>query len=369
MILGYGVRTMFFPKLELKFHDPFTGEKIEYSFKGILPNYENMPRAMVEYVSKFNSDDADYILKMMKFHLLLNGVENIAYSKMINIRELFLCGVIKEHELDDEKPIDCQLSIIQFAELLRKQLVIESEFSLHMTQQGYEEFKYMLLDEVTNIDNDLDNMFDQAKKKSLSKLNFIQRLKLFIKKTDFESIRLDAKKDALKLIMKTVYEYEGSFSNKRFSSIATELLENFDKSKYTLLLNEFIKHYLDSYGGNGIKYYKEQIKWLKRCSKQTNPDEIRTCLYWIIDNGASRIDAFKLILLEAEDISQEFYSWFYRQEYRRLRKKMTIADRRFYQLLFFRREIFDFRIPINEPSIMSFGLYYSDRFDSSGTCI
>jgi hypothetical protein len=77
-------------------------------------------------------------------------------------------------------------------------------------------------------------------------------------------------------------------------------------------------------------------------------------LCWITAHLINRNECVRLLQREAESVFHGVLDYAFKEVYRKIRRGMTVPERRAYALLYFRQPIFNYHIAVMNPSIMSF---------------
>lgn len=334
--------------------DPITNEKIDIKTNYFLLELENMGEAVLDYLSFFEEDDQEYILKMIKLNMIFNA-DLIKNPQVIDLEEMYCRGCITETDLFNSgtsRPSE------PANDLIRKAIFNQLPIPIPIGEEEYIDFRATVLAEMEDIDVELDEIGKASYKNALNKLNIFSRLKFQIfKKEEMSDVIDDAKCDIYKMIILEAHKFESHLESQGFSQRAEMLFEEFNEEDYCSLIDDVINFFKTHKNGN--TNYSEIIKHLLEYRGKTDREDQLGCVYWIINHTVSRENAFKFILFEAEDIYLDFLDWFFREQYRQLRYEMTKEEKRIFQLLHFRREVFDYRIPVLEPLFIDFILKYN----------
>jgi hypothetical protein len=75
---------------------------------------------------------------------------------------------------------------------------------------------------------------------------------------------------------------------------------------------------------------------------------------WITAHLVNRNECLRLLQREAESVYHSVLEYAFKEIYRKIRRHMTVPERRAYALLYFRQPIFNYHVAVMNPSIMSF---------------
>lgn len=312
------------------------GKKVKGRVRAFLPHMDQLERYTKEICSEMDMDELSYLSKMTKFSIIFPVEKN----EYVDYQEMMRCGLILKNS--HISPIENSDVKTLFYNALKG-----SYLEVNMTEQGYYAFRDMVLEELESYDNKLDEMFNKAYKDNIRKLSITKRLRLLTKKKRFDKIKEDLRKDAWSMITSTANADSNKIAEKNFPKRAFELLENSDNKKYKELIQDVISEFkmLSSEG------YREVIERLNEGSNQKKKEEI---LEWIIDNTCSTEAAFENIKREADYINKEIIFNYCLNFYKIHMKEMNREEKRLFQLCFFRREKFQYRIPAFDDFMRSF---------------
>ena len=279
-------------------------------------------------------------------------------------------------------------------ELLRKAIFTLPKLNISLSPFGYFEFRQMVLQVTERINCRVD---EEIKKNS--------KIKEIYNKVPnkVEKLLNDAKKEILEQIFKDADQHERD-KEVKYQSIVHEAQKIYNKCKTLTLQSEkaiweiadieSLNMFLDklitvwkneskeiNISKDGLSFCEFHKQMLTIFQEVRNTDKILrvaetiehkarqgyvplvtqsliiakwNILIWVLDNLVSRESCFKLIQLEAESVYLGVYDYFFRKAYRKLRKKLTAADQRIFQISYFKRPNFLWRIPALDPIIMSF---------------
>lgn len=312
------------------------GKKVKGKVRAFVPQIDQLEKFTKEICSKMDLDELSYLSRMTKFSMVFPVEKN----EYVDYQEMIRCGLILKNS--HTSPIENSDVKTLFYNALKG-----SYLEVNMSEEGYYAFRDMVLEELDNYDNRFDEMVNKAYKDNIEKLSMTKRLRLLTKKKEFDKIKEDLRKDAWSMITSTANADSNKIAEKNFPRRALELLENYDKKKYKELIQDVIIEFelLSSDG------YREVIQILKEGSNQKKKEDI---LEWIIHNTCSIESAFENIRREADYINNEIIYRYCINFYKLHEKEMNREEKRLYQLCFFRRKEFQYRVPALDDFMRSF---------------
>jgi hypothetical protein len=78
---------------------------------------------------------------------------------------------------------------------------------------------------------------------------------------------------------------------------------------------------------------------------------------WITAHLINRNECVRLLQREAESVYHGVLDYAFKEAYRKIRRRMTVPERRAYALLYFRQPIFNYHVAVTNPIIMSFFMH------------
>jgi hypothetical protein len=75
---------------------------------------------------------------------------------------------------------------------------------------------------------------------------------------------------------------------------------------------------------------------------------------WITAHLINRNECVRLLQREAESVYHGVLDYAFKEAYRKIRRRMTVPERRAYALLYFRQPLFNYHVAVTNPIIMSF---------------
>lgn len=312
------------------------GKKVKGKVRAFVPQFDQLEKFTKEICSEMDLDELSYLSKMTKFSMVFPVEKN----EYVDYQEMIRCGLILKNS--HTSPIENSDVKTLFYNALKG-----SYLEVNMSEEGYYAFRDMVLEKLDDYDNRFDEMFNKAYKDNIEKLSMTKRLRMLTKKKVFDNLKEDLRKDAWSMITSTANADSNKIAEKNFPKRANELLENYDKKKYNELIQDVIIEFelLSSDG------YREVIQILKDGSNQKKKEDI---LEWIIHNTCSIESAFENIKREADYINNEIIYRYCINFYKLHEKDMNREEKRLYQLCFFRRKEFQYRIPALDDFMRSF---------------
>ncbi len=312
------------------------GKKVKGKVRAFVPQFDQLEKFTKEICSEMDLDELSYLSKMTKFSMVFPVEKN----EYVDYQEMIRCGLILKNS--HTSPIENSDVKTLFYNALKG-----SYLEVNMSEEGYYAFRDMVLEKLDDYDNRFDEMFNKAYKDNIEKLSMTKRLRMLTKKKVFDNLKEDLRKDAWSMITSTANADSNKIAEKNFPKRAIELLENYDKKKYNELIQDVIIEFelLSSDG------YREVIQILKDGSNKKKKEDI---LEWIIHNTCSIESAFENIKREADYINNEIIYRYCINFYKLHEKDMNREEKRLYQLCFFRRKEFQYRIPALDDFMRSF---------------
>ena len=129
------------------------GKKIK---KGKIKAYMPSTRGLKSYIKDLPNvmpiDESMFIINMLNFHFLFPS-DDIFYDKNIKNKELQY--MLKQKENNNNS------TSIKYDDLIYKSLLNDRIFKINMSPEEYNDFRIMILKEISDIKNDYSNMFDK----------------------------------------------------------------------------------------------------------------------------------------------------------------------------------------------------------------
>ncbi len=137
-----------------------------------IPSTKNLEQYIKNIPNTMPIEECLFIMNMINFHFLFPD-NDIFYDKDIKYEELKY--MLKQKENDNN-------SIpTKYDDLVYKSLLNDRIFKINMSPEDYNDFRVMILKEITDIKNDYSNMFDKELIKFKQQQNIVKRIKLFFK--------------------------------------------------------------------------------------------------------------------------------------------------------------------------------------------
>ncbi|MCL7747039.1 hypothetical protein [Halalkalibacter alkaliphilus] len=329
--------------IKLTATDELTGEQIHVEFGMKIPDFEGMPRALQKYLKGFSVEQIRLFWLLLKFNTIY-GTDNLIRRRDIDLKMLLEKKLITFEQKVTHSKGDDQMLQTEMNELIEKALLKrENRFIVPMSEEAYFEFREMILLEFEDIEKKFETMIESALDEEIKNLSLGKKLKYYFKvKKKIPELTKELKAQSFQTLIQKAKELDNELVKQGFHEEAISLVKDFDHMRYQLLLQRVIRYFEELDGGDS--FHKQEFEVHGELSN----------LQWIIENTASRNDAFDLICMDAEEAYLDFLDWFCREEYKRYKDKMNKAERRAFQLLFFRRKAFYGRIPAFEPLFLNF---------------
>lgn len=306
------------------------------SLRGLRNYIKNIPNVMP-------LEESMFIINMLNFHFLFPA-DDIFYDKNIKSEEL--------QYMLNQKDDSINLISFKYDDLIYKSLLNNRIFKINMSPEEYHDFRVMILNEISSIKNEYEDMFDKELLKYKKEQGIIKKIKMMLKKKKF----IDLKK---KLVIETIqgvnkeaiindnkkYEY-------KFYERAYKLIDKYDETEYNNIVKDVTNYLNKEYEEyNNYKEYKEEAEYINSGKSMEEKIEI---LIWICSNMSPRGEALDAMRLDATYIYDQILNNYYKSEYKKIRNKMTYEEKRLFQLLFFGRKAFLYKIPTLTKFMYSF---------------
>lgn len=306
------------------------------SLRGLRNYIKNIPNVMP-------LEESMFIINMLNFHFLFPA-DDIFYDKNIKSEEL--------QYMLNQKDDSINLISFKYDDLIYKSLLNNRIFKINMSPEEYHDFRVMILNEISSIKNEYEDMFDKELLKYKKEQGIIKKIKMMLKKKKF----IDLKK---KLVIETIqgvnkeaiindnkkYEY-------KFYERAYKLIDKYDETEYNNIVKDVTNYLNKEYEEyNNYKGYKEEAEYINSGKSMEEKIEI---LIWICSNMSPRGEALDAMRLDATYIYDQILNNYYKSEYKKIRNKMTYEEKRLFQLLFFGRKAFLYKIPTLTKFMYSF---------------
>lgn len=306
------------------------------SLRGLRNYIKNIPNVMP-------LEESMFIINMLNFHFLFPA-DDIFYDKNIKSEEL--------QYMLNQKDDSINLLSFKYDDLIYKSLLNNRIFKINMSTEEYHDFRVMILNEISSIKNEYEDMFDKELLKYKKEQGIIKKIKMILKKKKF----IDLKK---KLVIETIQDVNKEAiinDNKKyeykFYERAYKLIDKYDETEYNNIVKDVTNYLNKEYEEyNNYKEYREEAEYINSGKSMEEKMEI---LIWICSNMSPRGEALDAMRLDATYIYDQILNNYYKSEYKKIRNKMTYEEKRLFQLLFFGRKAFLYKIPTLTKFMYSF---------------
>ncbi|MEE0768377.1 MAG: hypothetical protein UIT70_00650 [Clostridia bacterium] len=320
------------------------GKKVK---KGKIKAYIPSERGLEKYIKNLPNvmpmDESMFIINMLNFHFLFPA-DDIFYDK--NIKNEELRYMLKQKE-NDSNSIS-----IKYDNLIYKSLLNDRIFKINMSPEDYDDFRVMILKEISDIKNDYSNIFDKELIKFKQQQNIIKRIKLFFRNRKFIELKKKLITETIQDLNREAIIKDNKKSEYKFYERAYKLIKEYNENEYNKLIKDitdYLKKEYEEY--NNYREYKEEIEYINSGKSMEQKIEI---LIWICSNMSPRGEALDAMRLDATYIYDQILNNYYKLEYKKIRNEMTYEEKRLFQLLFFGRKAFLYKIPALTQFIYSF---------------
>lgn len=315
--------------------------------KGKIRTYIPSTKSLEKYIKNIPNimpiEESLFIMNMINFHFLFPA-NDIFYDKNIKYEELRY--MLKQKE-NDSNTIS-----IKYDDLIYKSLLKDRIFKINMSPEDYNDFRIMILKEIANIKNNYSNMFDKELIKFRQQQNIIKRIKLLFKNKKFIELKKKLITETIQNINKEAIIEDNKKSEYKFYERAYKLITEYDETKYNKLIKDITDYLNKEYEEyNNYKEYRDEAEYVNSGKSMEQKIEI---LIWICSNMSSRGEALDAMRLDATYIYDQILNNYYKSEYKKIRNKMTYEEKRLFQLLFFGRKAFLYKIPTLTQFMYSF---------------
>ncbi len=320
------------------------GKKIK---KGKIKAYMPSTRGLKSYIKDLPNvmpiDESMFIINMLNFHFLFPS-DDIFYDKNIKNKELQY--MLKQKENNNNS------TSIKYDDLIYKSLLNDRIFKINMSPEEYNDFRIMILKEISDIKNDYSNMFDKELIKFKEQQNLIERIKLFFKNKKFIELKKKLITETIRDLNKEAIIKDNKKLEYKFYEKAYKLVEEYDEIEYNNLIKDVTNYLNKEYEEyNNFQEYKEECEYINSGKSMEQKIEI---LIWICLNMSPRSEALDAMRLDATYIYDQILNNYYKLEYKKVRNKMNYEEKRLFQLLFFGRKAFLYKIPALTQFMHSF---------------
>lgn len=321
------------------------GKKIiKGKIRAYIPSTKNLEQYIKNIPNTMPIEESLFIMNMINFHFLFPD-NDIFYDKDIKYEELKY--MLKQKENDNNNSIPTK-----YDDLVYKSLLNDRKFKINMCPEDYNDFRGMILKEITEIKNDYSNMFDKELIKFKQQQNIIKRIKLFFKNKKFIELKKKLITETIQNLNKDAIIEDNKKSEYKFYERSYKLIEEYDETEYNKLIKDVIDYLNKEYEEyNNYKEYREKVEYINSGKSMEEKIEI---LIWICSNMSPRGEALDAMRLDATYIYDQILNNYYKSEYKKIRNKMTYEEKRLFQLLFFGRKAFLYKIPTLTKFMYSF---------------
>ena len=251
-----------------------------------------------------------------------------------------------------QKEDDNNSVLTKYDDLVYKSLLNDRIFKINMSLEDYNDFRVMILKEITDIKNAYSNMFDKELIKFKQQQNIIKRIKLFFKNRKFIELKKKLITETIQNLNKDAIIEDNKKSEYKFYQRSYKLIEEYDETEYNKLIKDVIDYLNKEYEEyNNYKEYREEAEYINSGKSMEEKIEI---LIWICSNMSPRGEALDAMRLDATYIYDQILNNYYKSEYKKIRNKMTYEEKRLFQLLYFGRKAFLYKIPTLTKFMYSF---------------
>lgn len=320
------------------------GKKVK---KGKIKAYIPSERGLEKYIKNLPNvmpmDESMFIINMLNFHFLF-PVDDIFYDKNIKNEEL-------RYMLKQKENYSNSISI-KYDDLIYKSLLNDRIFKINMSPEDYDDFRVMILKEISDIKNDYSNIFDKELIKFKQQQNIIKRIKLFFRNRKFIELKKKLITETIQDLNREAIIKDNKKSEYKFYERAYKLIKEYNENEYNKLIKDITDYLNKEYEEyNNYREYKEEIEYINSGKSMEQKIEI---LIWICSNMSPRGEALDAMRLDATYIYDQILNNYYKSEYKKIRNEMTYEEKRLFQLLFFGRKAFLYKIPALTQFIYSF---------------
>ena len=294
------------------------GKKVK---KGKIKAYIPSERGLEKYIKNLPNvmpmDESMFIINMLNFHFLFPA-DDIFYDK--NIKNEELRYMLKQKE-NDSNSIS-----IKYDNLIYKSLLNDRIFKINMSPEDYDDFRVMILKEISDIKNDYSNIFDKELIKFKQQQNIIKRIKLFFRNRKFIELKKKLITETIQDLNREAIIKDNKKSEYKFYERAYKLIKEYNENEYNKLIKDitdYLKKEYEEY--NNYREYKEEIEYINSGKSMEQKIEI---LIWICSNMSPRGEALDAMRLDATYIYDQILNNYYKLEYKKIRNEMTYEEKR-----------------------------------------
>lgn len=306
------------------------GKKIK---KGKIKAYMPSTRGLKSYIKDLPNvmpiDESMFIINMLNFHFLFPS-DDIFYDKNIKNKELQY--MLKQKENNNNS------TSIKYDDLIYKSLLNDRIFKINMSPEEYNDFRIMILKEISDIKNDYSNMFDKELIKFKEQQNLIERIKLFFKNKKFIELKKKLITETIRDLNKEAIIKDNKKLEYKFYEKAYKLVEEYDEIEYNNLIKDVTNYLNKEYEEyNNFQEYKEECEYINSGKSMEQKIEI---LIWICLNMSPRSEALDAMRLDATYIYDQILNNYYKLEYKKVRNKMNYEEKKIISIVVFWKKSF-----------------------------
>lgn len=306
------------------------------SLRGLRNYIKNIPNVMP-------LEESMFIINMLNFHFLFPA-DDIFYDKNIKSEEL--------QYMLNQKDDSINLISFKYDDLIYKSLLNNRVFKINMSPEEYHDFRVMILNEISSIKNEYEDMFDKELLKYKKEQGIIKKIKMMLKKKKFIDLKKKLVIETIQVVNKEAIINDNKKYEYKFYERAYKLIDKYDETEYNNIVKDVTNYLNKEYEEyNNYKEYKEEAEYINSGKSMEEKIEI---LIWICSNMSPRGEALDAMRLDATYIYDQILNNYYKSEYKKIRNKMTYEEKRLFQLLFFGRKAFLYKIPTLTKFMYSF---------------
>lgn len=322
---------------KIKYTCEIDGKKMHGKVRAFIPPISQLSNFAKIIFSKLELDELLYLSKMIKFSMIFPIDNNNEY---VDYKEMVRCGLISKDIY--ASPLDNRDVKTLFFNATKGSML-----QVNMSEEGYYSFRDMVLEEFEEFDSKLDDMFKKAYQEKVKDLSLYKKIRIHFARRKLAKLKEDIRKEVWQMLVSTANAHSNEIAKRDFPKRASELLDNFDYEKYKVL----IKDVTNELNLQSSDVYQEIITFLNNEDIQNEKENV---LGWIIDNTCSTETAFENVKRESDYINKEIFHKYCIHFYKIHRKEMNREEKRLFQLCYFRREAFQYRIPALDDFMRSF---------------
>ena len=272
----------------IKYELSHDGKKIKKGkLKLYIPNIKGLSKYIEELPNKIGIEESIFVLNMLNFHFIFPA-DDIFLDKNIKYEELQY--MLKQKE-------NSNTISIKYDDLIYKSLLNDRIFKINMTSEEYEDFRVMILNEISDIKNEYSDLFDRELIKLKKQQNIIKRMKLALKNKEFIQFKKKLITETIQNINKDAITLDSKKAEYKFYEKACELIEKYDEDKYYELIKDVTDYLNKEYEEcNKFQEYKEECEYINSGKGMEQKFDI---LIWICSNMSPRAEALDSMILDA----------------------------------------------------------------------